>query len=128
LARTNVGKNRKHQATAYQNIHGKKHAQTYYLLVLVKLRITHTIIPSQSGERLTSLYRSDSDIGKLYFFGHYDCDPKDLVLSLFCQAMIFGQLNPSVNTKSKSNALCVLFYVLNHLVKYTANTSPFNGL
>jgi hypothetical protein len=46
----------------------KKRTPTYYLLV--KSRTTHTIVPSQSGEQLTSLYRSD--IGKLYF-GHNDC-------------------------------------------------------
>jgi hypothetical protein len=52
--------------------------------------------PIKSGKWLTSLYHSDT--GKLYF-GHYNCDLKYLVLSLFCWAIIFCQLNPSANTK-----------------------------
>jgi hypothetical protein len=70
----------------------KKRTPTFYLLV--KSRTTHTIVPSQSGERLTSSYRSD--IGVLYF-GHNDCDLTYLVV-IFCRAMIFGHLNPSANT------------------------------
>jgi hypothetical protein len=34
-----------------------------------------------------------------FVFGHQICDPKCFVLSLLCQALIFGQLNLSANAK-----------------------------
>jgi hypothetical protein len=72
----------------------KKCTPTYYLLV--KSRTTHTIVPSQSCERLTSLYRSD--IGKLYF-GHNDCD-----LTYYC---VHGSAPPAIlkNVKNLCHTL-----------------------